>query len=520
MLFIIYFLMSFNLFNSSISFNIKNDPKTLDPIFIDPTSMPITASIYEGLVKISSTGQITEGLAETFNTEGKSIIFKLRKDAKWSDGSEIEAKDFLFAFKRLLDQDSLSPYAYLYFSIENAKEFNEGKLSFKEVGIKVLDKKTLKITFNVLVEEPLKIFGPILAFTPASPIKKSIYLKNTNAFGNNIKNILASGPYEIKKWELNNKVNLVVNNYYYEKIQIKELDAYIVREDKTAINMFKIGDLDLLPLISSYYLKEIDKENLFPYDRDAKVIYLEFNTTGKLIDPNLREAINYAIDREKLCKNILEDNSTPARALIPVNYLGKDKSFREDYGEEIFKENLSKAKKLLDKVNLEFRKNPLKLLCINTELHTKLSQYIQSELEEKLGLKIEIHQMPSSIKIAKVRNGEYDISLSGWMVDYLAPPFDFLTLYTTTSNNNTTNWHNEEFDKIIQKALNAYYTKDKFDLLAIAEKILFEPSKNSFPIAPLYFGKSYYAKKTWIKNVNIYAGASSPNFRQTFLENK
>ena len=130
-----------------VIFNLGSDYKTLDPhLFSEMIAVQVDTSIYEGLLRLDENGNYTGGVAESFKEEGNKLTFKIRENAKWSDGSKINANDFLFAFKRVLNHKTAAQFAEMLFPIKNAKAYYERKAKENELGIKVTDERTLEIT--------------------------------------------------------------------------------------------------------------------------------------------------------------------------------------------------------------------------------------------------------------------------------------------------------------------------------------------------------------------------------------
>ena len=153
------------------------EPQTLDQA---QTSINIEAFIvkdlYEGLTIYDATGKIIPGTAEswTLSDDGTVYTFKLRADAKWSDGTPVTAEDFVFSYKRVEDPKTAAKYANILYPIKNAEKINKGETPVDQLGVKAVDDKTLEIT----LERPTPFFLELLAHQTALPISKASYEKN------------------------------------------------------------------------------------------------------------------------------------------------------------------------------------------------------------------------------------------------------------------------------------------------------------------------------------------------------
>ncbi|MGL5574014.1 MAG: peptide ABC transporter substrate-binding protein, partial [Sarcina sp.] len=211
-----------------IVYNMGADPKTLDPALNQESQAgSVIANAFEGLMKIGADEKPTYGVAKehTLSEDGLVYTFKLREEAKWSDGSSVTADDFDYAWKRALNPDTAATYAYQLYYIKGAEAYNKKEGKVEDLGIKVVDDYTLEVT----LENPTPYFVELLAFPTYYPVKKDIVEAN-KAWATKPETYISNGPF--KMVEFNQKQSLVFkkNEHYWnkDKIKLETLDVRMV----------------------------------------------------------------------------------------------------------------------------------------------------------------------------------------------------------------------------------------------------------------------------------------------------
>ncbi len=513
-----------------IAYSIYEPPKNLDPALINSeVEANVAVNLYDRLIKLNEKNEIEPALAHKWETDGKKIVFHIRDDAKWSNGEDLTAYDFFYAFKRVLTPETGASYAYLLHSmnIKNSKEFTNGKVTFDKVGVKALSNKKFELELNVELKDPIRVIAPLLAYVTCSPMNEK-FIKKVKDYAKDEKSLLSSGPWMMQKWYFDDKFVLVKNPYYYnkDKITIEKIKIYIIKDSTTAVNMYRAGELDILLNLEKepdhllYFINTPD----YNTNVTNSATYIEFNLRDKILaNKNIRKAISFAINREKLCKNILRGAALPATSCIPYGFSGKKGDFRKENKEHLFTDsNLEKARKLLEigKQELGIRELRLKLLTGNLAVNQKYAQYIQQELLTKLNITIDIEVTTLGIRIDKQKLGDYHLMLGGWRADYPGYPTSFLDRLSSSSTIDFIKWNNKKFDALIKKAENAYSHEEKVQALFEAEKLVCDEEIGEFPMVPILFPLGIHASKPNIKNVKIYTGSYSPDFRSTYIENR
>src|SRR6478752_1698145 len=225
--------------------NIKTEPFSLNPgLANDSTSSNVLLQTFEGLTRIGKDGKPENAMAKDVKVsdDQTKYTFTIRDDAKWSNGDPVTAKDFEYAWKWALDPKNESQYAYQLYYVKNAQAANEGKGSLDDVAVKATDDKTLEVT----LENPTPYFLELTAFYTYFPVNTKIAESNEKWYTNAGENYTSNGPFKLKTWKHNDKIELVPNENYWDKdaVKLKKVEMYMINDNNTELSMFKNGELD------------------------------------------------------------------------------------------------------------------------------------------------------------------------------------------------------------------------------------------------------------------------------------
>lgn len=511
--------------SQEISFRIDGI-KTLDSALITAANdIFITSSIYEGLVRVDEFGKVLPATSDKWESKGNKIIFHIRKDAKWSNGDKVTAYDFEFAFKRVLSPDTAAEYSFALHdtNIVNARNFTEGKVvDFSKVGVKALNDSELELTLLISYDKPVDMIAPLLSFVTASPVKESFYESHADLFGLDESSILCNGPWMVESWLNDNKIVLKKNPYYYNPsvAKLDKITAFVVRDENTALNMYRMGTLDMLPTVSSDLVNVFRSMGEYVEYQGGKSTSLHFNCKNKFLsNEKIRKAISIAIDRDMLCSKILKNTAKPAYGIVPEGFSGESNDFRKEQGSLFTDGNISEAHRLVEeaKTELKVKNISLSMIIANFDDFLRVAQFLQSQLS-KIGIDISIISMSKNMRIAREISRNYDISISSWSADHGGIPITFFNRYPSFSSMSRIEWINDEFDNLIKSFFNSENMLERTIFLKKAERVLVDGKDGHFPIAPIYFAISGFAIKKNIKGVKMYIGFQLPDFRNAYVE--
>jgi oligopeptide transport system substrate-binding protein len=471
----------------------------------DKNTFTMVQHLFEGLTRFDETTTPVPGIAKTIDVseDGKEYNFTLREDAKWSNGETITAHDFEYAWKRLLSPDTQGPNAYLLDNVVNGLAVRNGEKPVNEVGFKA----TSDTEFKVTLENPQPSFLSVLAIGWLAPQQQAYVEKTGAAYGTNSDSLLYNGAFVLTNWDgTSDTWTLEKNKEYYdqEAVKLEEVSVQTLKEENTGISLFEGGDLDLVR-ISGQNVAQYSNLDGYVTFNDVANSFLDFNKKdgSPLANLDLRKAIALAIDKEALTESVLADGSKPLNGLVPAGLYSNPET-NEDYrkysGDHVTY-NVDEAKKHWKQAQKEVgEKLEVNLLAADTDQGKKVSEYIQSQLEENLpGLKINVNLQPSNNVNQSRREKNYEISLSGWIAG--SSEIDsYFNLYVTNSSYNYGNYNNKEYTDLVVKAktVDANDSNKQFEDYKKAEEILLEQDSAHVPV---YQSASNYLVNPKIKNV-------------------
>ena len=483
-----------------------SEPQGIDPHIV--TGVPehhILISLCEGLTipnpnPTGSDGYIP-GTAEswTISDDGKEYIFKLNKNAKWSNGDPVTADDFVWSWKRILTASLGSQYPDMLYYLVGAYEYHNGEIdNFDEVGVKALDSHTLKVN----LKNPTPFFIGLLSHYSTWPVHKETVLKHGDIDDRNGEwtrpgNFVCNGPFQLKTWELNNKIVVEKNPYYYDAsmVRLNEIHYYPVSNVMTEDRMFRAGQLHLTSSMPTQkcpiYIEE--KNPNLKIDPYMGTYFYRINTENEtLSDVRVRKALAYSIDRQLLVDKVTQCGQIPAYSFTPPGSNGYQPSTEIPYDPVLAKQLLAEAGYSSD--------NPfpkLEILFNTNEGHRKVALAIQQMWQNELGIEVELVNQDWKVYLSREMVGDFQISRAGWIGDY-EDPNTFLDLMRPNRGNNKTGWENMDFDALVEEA-NTINDQDKrYELLNEAEKILID----NMPIIPLYTYVRVYQLSPDVKGFN------------------
>ena len=252
-----------------LSITSASDIPTLDISKAEDTvSSEVLMNTMEGLVKLDKDGKLAPGVAEKWekSEDGKSWTFHLRKDAKWSNGDPVTAKDFEYSWKRTLDPATASTYGFIMYDIVGAKDYNLGKTDNADgVGIKAVDDYTLKVD----LARPVHYFDSLMFFKSFLPQNEKAVKEFGSEYGTASDKIYYNGPFTLSNWKIEDVYTMSKNPNYWDasSVKIDKVNTKIVKDANAALNLYETGSIDLVGLSS----ENVDKYKDSP----------EFKTTLK-----------------------------------------------------------------------------------------------------------------------------------------------------------------------------------------------------------------------------------------------
>lgn len=482
--------------------NIGNgaEPKDLDPQIV--TGVPehnILFNVFEPLVgKDPKTLDPIPGVAEswTISSDGRTYTFKLRANAKWSNGDPVTAQDFVYTWTRMLDPKTACEYAQQGYYIVNGKEFNTGKLKdASQLGLKALDDHTLEVK----LVNPTPFFLSLLYHHTLYPVHKAT-IEKYGARWTRPENFVGNGAFTLDKWEMNKVITLKQNPYYWDKagISIVQANYYPVEKQDTEEKMFRSGELHIT--------NEVPLEKIPTWQKDTSGAYQQHpylgtyfywvNVNKPPLDNKLvRKALALGFNRKNIVEFVTRGGQLPGTIFTPPGTAGFQP--RPQMPED--ESRLAEAKDLLKQAGYPDGKGlpTIEILYNTSDAHKKIAEAMQQMWNKNLGVDVKLFNQEWKVYLDALRSHNFQLSRSGWIGDY-NDPNTFLDMFVTGSQLNNAGYSNKKYDDLIAAAAKEQNKQRRLAIFQQAEDILLD----DLPVIPIYIYTRVYLKSPVVKGWN------------------
>lgn len=407
---------------------------------------------------------------------GKKILFHLRDDVFWSDGRKVRAQDFVYSWRRLLNPQTASEYAYIIFDIVNAEEYNQGKVTDPSlVGVKALNDRTLEVRLKY----PAPYFLAITTFEVTFPQREDVVEKYGDRWTDPA-HIVTNGPFLLASWEHENEIQLKANpGFFLGRPAIDRVEMVMINEKTTALAMYEGDQLDFIDNKSIPIFEKPRMNNRPGYKvvTQLRGYYYGFATHRKPFDDvRVRRAFALAID-EHIFPKILHGGERPIKSWIPIGMLAHNREIGLSF-------NPAEARRLLAEAGYPGGEGfPSVTLGYNTdESHKIVAEAIQAMWKKNLGVLVRLENQEWKVYLSKLQRDPPHIFRLGWGADY-PDPNNFMNLFTSNSGNNNTRWKNKRYDGLVEQAARELNPDRRKELYDEAQRLLCE---TDVPIVPLF----------------------------------
>lgn len=473
------------------------EPETLDSgMSNDVISGAFIRSLYDALVRLDKDGKPANSVAQEIKvSDDKKVYTFTLRDTKWSNGDPVTARDFAFAWLRVLDPKTGSGSAYKFYPIKNARAFFQGKAGADEVGIKVVDDKTLEVT----LENPTPYFLTLATFY--YPVNQKVVEGNAD-WAKKPETIVTNGPFKLAAWEHKNKIELAKNDQYWDKdaVKLDKIEFSMIEDTNTELEMFNKGDLDWaggpISALPADAIGPLHDEGKLQTMERATNYYLLFQTEkAPFTNEKIRKAFAYAVNRKDIADNIGQAGQTPLMGFVPLSASLKKEGYFKDNDTETAKQLLAEGMK-----ELGISKLPDITYLYNTsDLHKKIAEALQAQWKQVLGVDVKLVNKELKVMFDDQEHGNYMISRSGWTGDY-NDSVNFLELFMEkNSGNNSTFWHDEKYVDLVHKAYAEPDETKRNQYLLEAESILME----QMPVTGIYSSVNSWVQNDKVKGITV-----------------
>ena len=462
------------------------DPRSLDPaLSTDVPTGRAVAYLFDGLTRFTPTAGVVPGLATSWEVspDGSVYTFHLRRGVTFTDGTPFVARQVLSSWQRVLDPKVRGGRGWPLYPIKGAKEYAGGKAASIE-GMAAPDDSTVVVT----LKEPFAIFPKLLAM-PVASIAPTVIPAN---FG---EHPVGTGPWRLIEWKHDDYLLFAPNTRYWGGApKAESLKARIISEPSTAVAEFQSGNVDILQVPQGEireWQEDAARRKLLVPTPALELVYVAINTTrGPLKDVRVRQALNYAVDKRIIVRNLIAGSGDLAAGVIPYSLPGSDRT-RVGYGFDTLR-----ARQLLREAGYPNGVD-LELWTSTTPIYVRIAETLQGYLALS-GFRVKLVQRESAAAREAARKGQTDLFVKDWYADYPdAENFLYPLLHSANKGvgGNVSYYENAQFDSLVSLARREGDEPKRIALYQQADEVAFRDA----PMIFLYFYSELTAVQPWVR---------------------
>ncbi len=457
--------------------------------------------VFAGLMRFTPDFVAVPWLAEKVESkaDGSVWTFRLRKDAKWSNGDAVTAHDFAWSWKRQLDPATAAPYSAFLYDLKNGEAFNKGQVKdANEVGVKALDDHTLQ----AMLEGPRGYFPVLVAYAAALPAHRHSVEKHGDKWTEPA-NIVTNGPWVLESWDHHKQFTLKKNPHYFDRDNItleRVIYPIIPRAsgflpyDNNEIDYAVVPPGDLRRLQADPKASKEVIRYFYP-----GTFYLVPQTTKSPFDhPQVRRAVSHAIDRKIIAERVSQGFGIPAHAMIPPGLPGH---FDDEALKQLQRFDPKLAMENLKGTPYEGGKNwPKIVISMRDEPYAAkpMAEGLQAMLREVLNMPTELEVLEPRVFRERLWKQDLQLIWIRWFMDYPDPHNEYFdTFYGKRTTGKRQAWANNAFDDLISKARGELDTPKRMTMYRQAEEVL----QKDVGYIPVVWTVRYVAFKPWVKGL-------------------
>ncbi|MDH3943469.1 MAG: ABC transporter substrate-binding protein, partial [Anaerolineae bacterium] len=470
-----------------------SDGLVLDPIKTSHAKdSKIHQLLFSGLTYWDSMQGIFPDVAKRWEVgeNGTEYVFHLREDVFWSDGIQVTAYDFEYSWLKTLNPDVKSPNAPLLFCILNARKYYEGRSSVEDIGLLVED----PFTMRVKLEKPTGYFLDILCHPATSPVPQHV-IREFHERWVDIEKFASNGPFLIEKPDNDSMLHFSRNkNYHLDFVGNIETIRYVKRPQQLddLIHMYDEDNIDYLDITSypsSYFQALVHRfpSDYFSYSEPAVTYFIFKTNRSPFNDIRLRRAFVAAVDNEKLANVVLGGREIPAYgSLVPPGIPGYCNL-------DMYQYNPEQARKFFEDIGIEGKEFPIIDVFVSEWKNDfGIAEYLTQSWDSCFGVKSQINIYPYSEMMERWRNGQGDILISGWILDFPDP--ENIHSIDRLEHLGLSDWQTQDYARALEEAQLFHQPNERKELFEKVEKKLHD----QFVIIPLSYYKGQALKKPWV----------------------
>lgn len=458
--------------------------------------MKISDNVYESLLLTNPQGELEPVLLTqmpTLSEDKLTYSFELKEGVKFHNGATLTSNDVKYSLERMVAKKAMGS---IIATVAGYDEFDAGEAE-EITGIKVIDDTHFDITLT-------EVYTPLLAAL-STPYAAIYPAEACEAAGDSwgMTELYGTGPFKMVSYQAGVGVELVKNEEYHGgEVKLDGVNYTFIDEPITGINAYKAGDIDVVYMESTLYPTFAEdaeiKDEMYSFS-PVGGYYLGINS-NEIPEKEVRQALNYAMDRKALCEGPLFGTAVPNSNFLQAGLIGANPDAEQ------FEYNPEKAKELLaaagytepiddDGCVYEFE------LAVNTKYAAgiNIATALQAQMKEA-GIKVNVNQVDSAAWSDMKASGSLTVGLSSWYVDYNDPDSMLYPVSDGRVDANSIFWHNDEFKSLMEQGVQTEDAAERQEIYARADEIL---THEEFGVAMLYNETMFYLKKPYVEGFEV-----------------
>ena len=502
----------------------RGDHKTLDPGQMSwLQDIRAAYALWEGLYTLDPvTLQPIPGTADRVQIDPAKTVytFHIRDSARWTNGDPVRSTDFLFAWRRIIEQPG--DYTFLHFYIKGAEQYadkyadwvkqadaspgltNIPPPDYSIVGVKAPDDRTLIVT----LKNPTPFFLSLCAFPPFFPLHENSmrpfavvdpHTGRASSYDEAFTrppNLVSNGPYRLSLWQFKRKLRYVASDFYWDRTNVKSkiMDEPIIEDALARFRAYYDGQVDWLYEVEGSMIGEMREQGGWPdmhvFPSFGTYFYV-LNCLPKLpdgrrnpmADPRVRQALAMSIDKQPIVDNVTRGGEQIASNYVPIKFFA---DYPSPPGQRY---DIAKAQQLLAEAGYPNGRGfpPLSLLFNKETYHGDVALIVRSQWKQNLGIDVDLSGVEIKVFGYRLHNRDFDIARASWYGDY-PDPSTFTDKFLSDNDDNNAGWSNPQYDALCAQAAREPDSQKRMKLLAQAEQILLDQA----PVIPIFYYTNQY----------------------------
>ena len=444
--------------STTLRLNLASEPAYLDPALNSSVDGAcLAAASFSGLYTYNEEGQPEPACATGYEVsdDGLNFTVTLREGLKWSDGSDLTAKDFEYSWKRAAATATAADYGYMFAGFEGYPD---------DLAVTAVDDTTLTFTLTA----PCAYMEDLMAFPTFYPVKQEAveaaadWQTSPGAWCQDA-GFVSNGPFVCTAWDHDVSMTYEKNPYWYgaDDVALEKLEFMLSADDTAIFAAYNSGDVDMIDTVPNDEIQSVIDSSEFYIVDNLGTYYAAFNCKSELFADKtpeqaacMRKAFNILVDRDYIVENVGQTGQLPANAFIPYGMAdGNGGVFKTDVTEQgyfdpyainnDYEATVEEARNLLKAAGYKFGEDgklspetPINVehLTNNGTNHVAVAESMQQDFAV-LGIQMTIQSVDWNVFLEERKAGNFDFAREGWLADF-NDPINMLEMWITDSGNN------------------------------------------------------------------------------------